>query len=171
MRRKFWDEAFGRGSGDVLPVGDPGEEEAQELPEGITRVRFPGPSGKEQPLVTMCRLTSVQGASVFWMAEAVLAWLNGLLDRHPETGARGLEAVYLRAAPPRGGQDPVPVCPVHRACLTGISQPPQGAGSWASLHRVVELPRPAERHLRKCGPARCHGVFCSPRSPSTLASA
>ena len=121
-----------------------GRGQSQELPEGLSRVRFPGTSGKEQPLVTMCRLTSVPGAALFWVAQAMLSWLSGLLDRQPEMGARGLEKVYLRAAPPRAGQDTLPRCPglapsrVHRRRkVPGVSAP--SADCFAACGRRASL--------------------------------
>ena len=144
MRRTFWDEAFGRGAAENPAASEAGEGQSQELPEGLSRVRFPGTSGKEQPLVTMCRLTSVPGAALFWVAQAMLSWLSGLLDRQPEMGARGLEKVYLRAAPPRAGQDTLPRCPglapsrVHRRRkVPGVSAP--SADCFAACGRRASL--------------------------------
>ena len=169
MRRVFWAQAFGLPSAvagmPAVPVS-----EGEVLPANLCRVSF---GGKDTGGTLMALSLPVAGAEVFWAAQEILGWLSFRFARNPSGDSLGLQRLWLRAAPPRGPQEPwLAVCSCvfcSRECAC-VRLPVAGGGTLRVFAGSLSEPVPRHAPVR-ASPAAVQGVARRiPRAPTRTVS-
>ena len=156
MRRVFWAQAFGLPSA-VADMPAVSVSAGEVLPANLCRVSF---GGKDTGGTLMALSLPAAGAEVYWAAQEILGWLSFRFARNPCGDSIGLQRLWLRAAPPRGPQEPwLAVCSYvfcTRECSC-VPFPVAGGGTLRVFAGSLSEPVPRHAPARAC-PAAVQGV-------------